>query len=872
MINFYIGSRLPWDQYLKAFSDIKDLKGQIRRNSKKEQMAISEQTREIVASNEALARKFAAGFDSINLTIEWGFGRLENAINGMGTSIDALRASFDYGIALVIEQLQFQSQSMLHLLQQMEAIHATLENPTLTQAREFYRIGCDRLAKGLLDKALEAFLESERKDDTNFVTQLVIGKLYLYGVNDDSNVLDLKRAELHLRAAARYAKAEAARFPEASRFAGEALLHASISCYAQANEQVMLGNTDEALRFLQASFDLAAQATVIHPQLSEGHYHHAKFAALLGDGKTAAASLRKAIELDDAYCLKADADLDFRFVLSDVGELFKGLRNKSADQARQKIEQSEKLLTDWVYLDNEAKTAETGIREKLDEAKNCLARNTYFDNKDAVQIVQESEQMFQSLLVHKFALQTLEAHSSRITSLAFSPDQAILASGGGDKIVRLWSLPNNELIFPLPGHSDTITELVFSHDGRTLASVDRKGCVKIWNVANGSLLFELAEEDTPVQCIVFSPDDARLAIGRYNWQTTLWDLHTGFLLHTLQGHKSSVDTVVFSGDGKMLATGSPDNIAALWEVSTGRLLHTFHGCSGLANCLLFGARDQVLIIGSNDGSVRFYEVKDGKLIHTLPQRSGAVSWLALSPKGDVLATINYCKALQLWDVNGGKLLHELKPFSPGITSVRFSPDGTILAASDYQDRSVKLWSVQDGKLLHVVAGNLNCSAFSPDGAILATGDEMGNIKFWTRMVAERGAIEADESPKAKPATPRMHARKPEPGRAASGGTRPMETVRMKEAAPRQRAETVNHRPMRPAPARYKEEPQPSAKVWMPEAQLRAQAQTEQELERLLEEQELVNTRRAMMGRCLECGKKLGFFAKIWGLKFCREHS
>ena len=66
-----------------------------------------------------------------------------------------------------------------------------------------YRIACERLVKGLLDKSLEAFLESARKDDTNFMTHLMIGKLYLYGVNGDINLLNVKKAEFHLRAAAR---------------------------------------------------------------------------------------------------------------------------------------------------------------------------------------------------------------------------------------------------------------------------------------------------------------------------------------------------------------------------------------------------------------------------------------------------------------------------------------------------------------------------------------------------------------------------------------------------------------------------------------------------------------------------------------------
>jgi len=918
MFHFYIGSQQRWDKYLKETSVVKGLKGEIRRSGQKGRLAISEQTQSIVASREALSKRFSDGFDSINVTLESGFGRLENVINGVGGSMDALRASFDYGVALLVEQFQVQNQQMAHLLQQMDAVHATLENPTLTQAREFYRIGCDRLSKGLLDKALEAFQEAAHKDDANFMTQMMIGKLYLYGVNEDCNVIDTKKAEHHLRAAARYAKAEARLLPAATRFAGEAMLHASIASYAQANDKVLAGNTAEAQQLLQNSFALASQAAGTYPQLSESFYHQAKFAALLGDGKSAAASLQQAIEIDEAYCLKADSDVDFRFVLGDVKQLFNGLRNKSSEEVLLRLQQCEALLTEWVYPSVEARQVEAEIRKLLDEAKIGLARNTYFDNREALQSIQKAEQAFKSMLVHKSVHQTVAAHTSRVTSLAFSADQTTLASGGADGLILLWQLPENQLKLTLQGHREAITHLAFSHNSRILASVDRRGSVRLWHVATGALMGDLNTGDHPVHCLAFSPDDKKLAIGSYDRQATIWDVISGVAMHTLNGHKSSVDTVVFSSDGKWLATGSPDNTAMLWVAGAGKLVHTFFGCSGLSNCLAFHANDTILICGSSDGSVRFYNVADRKMLYNLPERSGTVSWMALSPDSKTLATVHYGKAVQLWDVPNAKLLHNLKPFSPGVTSVRFSPDGIVLAANDYQDRSVKLWNVQDGRLVHMIAGNLTCAEFSHDGATLVTGDETGSLKFWGRMVIARAAFEARHkrpaASKMAPAPVRSNGvprpTPPMPGNFASGSSR--ETMTTGNGANpnfsqsrvyEQRATPVTHVKTSPGGARTAEKnfsnreetlnrrpestpPQGALRVEAPYERL---SQTlvhneqdevrervdgnpyEAELDRLLQKQQRQAEKLEKMGRCLECGKKLGFFAKIWGLKFCKKH-
>lgn len=914
MFHFYIGSHQSWDKHLKNTSLFKGIKGEIRRSSQQERMAISEQSQSIIASREALSKRFADGFDSINVTLESGFGRLESVINGVGGSMDALRASFDYGVALLVEQFQMQNQHMVILLQQMDAVHATLENPTLTQAREFYRIGCDRLSKGLLDKALEAFEDSAKKDDANFMTQMMIGKLYLYGVNEDCNIIDTQKAEHHLRAAARYAKAEARLLPAATRFAGEALLHASIASYARANDKVLAGNTGEAQQLLQNSFNLASQAAETYPQLSESFYHQAKFAALLGDGKTATASLQHAIELDEAYCLKADSDVDFRFVLGDVKQLFNGLRNKSNDEVLNKLQQCEALLTEWVYPSVEARQCEAEMHKLLEEAKVCLVRNTYFDNREAQQLIQKAEQTFKAMLVHKSVLQTVAAHTNRVTSLAFSADQTTLASGGSDGLILLWRLPENQLKLTLHGHNDAITHLAFSHNSRILASVDRRGGVRLWHVATGSLMCDLTASSNAVHCLTFSPDDKKLVIGNYDRQATIWDVVSGVALHTLNGHKSSVDTAVFSRDGKLLATGSPDNTAMLWDANTGRLLHTFFGCSGLSNCLAFHANDTILICGSSDGSVRFYNVADKKMLYNLPERSGTVSWMTLSPDSKLLATVHYGKAVQLWDVPNAKLLHNLKPFSPGITSVRFSPDGIVLAANDYQDRSVKLWSAQDGRLVHVIAGNLTCAEFSHDGGVLVTGDETGSLKFWGRMVITRAAFEARHkrpTPPPRPASPPSGvngANRPAsiPGHSAAGNARatmpngtgaaptasqsrgyeqkttPGNFVKTSPSNARpidknfsNKAEAFNRRAeftstrTEASPARVVEtlnrvepEENPAAVDGNP---------YEAELERLLQKQQRQAEKLEKMGRCLECGKKLGFFAKIWGLKFCKKH-
>ena len=56
-------------------------------------------------------------------------------------------------------------------------------------------------------------------------------------------------------------------------------------------------------------------------------------------------------------------------------------------------------------------------------------------------------------------------HMDSVTSIAFSPDGRTLASGSGDKTVRLWDAVTGEQKRALIGHTDWVMSVAFSPDG-----------------------------------------------------------------------------------------------------------------------------------------------------------------------------------------------------------------------------------------------------------------------------------------------------------------------------------------------------------------------------------------------------------------------
>jgi len=81
-------------------------------------------------------------------------------------------------------------------------------------------------------------------------------------------------------------------------------------------------------------------------------------------------------------------------------------------------------------------------------------------------------------------IRTFEGHTSGVTSVAFSPDGKLLASGSYDGTIKLWEVATGSLVRTLYGHTWVVNSVAFSPDGRLLASSSADATIKLWDISD----------------------------------------------------------------------------------------------------------------------------------------------------------------------------------------------------------------------------------------------------------------------------------------------------------------------------------------------------------------------------------------------------
>ena len=318
--------------------------------------------------------------------------------------------------------------------------------------------------------------------------------------------------------------------------------------------------------------------------------------------------------------------------------------------------------------------------------------------------------------------------------IAFSPNSKMIAVASGEP--KTYNGPNHSI----NGASSTVeirkifngkviqtldfpaaTSLAFSPDNKLLATGNHGKNIQVWRISDGQLVHSVEKANPYIgqtRLLDFTPDGNTLiaSSGKYSRvddisnEISAWDLNTGSKHYT---HSKLFSCAAVSTNKQLLAFGGRTEPLTVYQLEDGTSLRSIADKPGICSNLEFSANGKLLIFLSllSERNANIYSLEENKLLHkfVIQHRNDrhyfsdtaissnskylAVSYI-IDSYGDGFLIPSYPKAffsrIRIWNIENGRLIKTIVGHRKGINAIAFSPDGKWLASAG-KDSTIKFW-------------------------------------------------------------------------------------------------------------------------------------------------------------------------------------
>uniref|UniRef100_A0A670K9V1 Katanin p80 WD40 repeat-containing subunit B1 n=1 Tax=Podarcis muralis TaxID=64176 RepID=A0A670K9V1_PODMU len=233
-------------------------------------------------------------------------------------------------------------------------------------------------------------------------------------------------------------------------------------------------------------------------------------------------------------------------------------------------------------------------------------------------------------------LQEITAHSSNVSSLVLGKSSGrLLATGGDDCRVNIWSINKPNCIMSLTGHTTPVESVKINTNEELIVAGSQSGSIRIWDLEAAKILRTLMGHKANICSLDFHPFGGFVASGSMdtNIKVRLLSLPHSLHVYFITGHTQAVRCLRFSPDGKWLASSADDHTVKLWDLAAGKIMFEFTGHTGPVNVVEFHPNEYLLASGSSDRTVRFWDLEKFQVVSCIEEEATPVRCVLFNPDG-----------------------------------------------------------------------------------------------------------------------------------------------------------------------------------------------------------------------------------------------
>jgi WD40 repeat protein len=325
---------------------------------------------------------------------------------------------------------------------------------------------------------------------------------------------------------------------------------------------------------------------------------------------------------------------------------------------------------------------------------------------------------------------TFEVGESAV-SIAFSPDDDMLACGSKDGTVRIWDIQTSVLVQSFAGHGGRIFSVVFSPCGNMIVSGSDDNTIRIWDISIGCKC-ALTGHTESVSAVCWSGTGDRVISGSWDASVRVWDVSRQTCLMVLRGHTREVTAVAFSLDSALVASGSLNGTVRVYDARSGHVLQRI-STDRMIDSVQFSTQDNELLF-TNWNSATAWDLSSKMQATRMFHSDGFRA--AFSPDGTRVAS-DGCGFVKIWKTKNKDFNSEaVNNHFANVDAIAFAPDGRVMAS--WSRFGFKIWDTASGECLFTFDCHFPRSiVFSPDFAFFACWYDFSYISVWNSHTLSR---------------------------------------------------------------------------------------------------------------------------------------